>query len=141
MAIYEDLEPIAEFGEEHSRQLRAVGWLEAASVFPTGRVENRFIERLKELLEAPFQPAVSPGVHECELCQFGGPLGTRNLFVPGDGVLYVMPELALHYMGAHHYLPPEEFRDAVLACPDMGTMDYRRKFLANGGRGLVQDDR
>ena len=61
MAACEDLEPIAESGDELSRHLRAVGWLEAASVFPVGRVEIRFVERLKELLVAPFQPVRSLG--------------------------------------------------------------------------------
>ncbi|WP_154668261.1 hypothetical protein [Pseudoduganella violaceinigra] len=44
----------------------------------------------------------------------------------------------VHYVAAHRYLPPQIFIDAVLACPAMNSMDYKRALLANGGRSLVK---
>lgn len=95
---------------------------------------------MKALLARAFQPVIFVGFHECELCQFDRPVGSSNLFIPGDGVIYVMPELAVHYMAAHHYQPPAEFQEALMQYPAMGTMDYRRAFLENGGRSLTTAD-
>jgi len=132
---YPDLTP---FGMEAPfSNLRTVGWLESGHEFPIGTVATEFITQLKYLLVSPFQPFCSAGIHHCSLCQFDGPHGVNNLFVPGNGVIFIMPELAVHYMAAHHYRPPEVFQDAVLACPEIRSMDYKRALLANGGRGLV----
>ena len=136
MASFRDLQPLSYFGGEHEL-LRAVGWLGADQDFQKGAVAPELVEKLKSLLREPFQPVAFAGPHECELCQFDAPSGSSNVFVPGDGIIYVMPELAIHYMAAHHYKPPEEFQQAVLDCPPMGTLDYRRAFLQNGGRSLI----
>ena len=77
------------------------------------------------------------GVHECELCQFQPAEGTANIFVPYQGNIYVAPELIVHYIAAHRYKPPQVFVDAVMACPTMNSMDYKKAVLANGGRPLV----
>lgn len=118
--------------------LKAVGWLDRGHEYPTGSIDPAFIGRLKELLASPFQPFAAFGLHECTLCQFDGPKGSANLYVPGDGVVFVMPELALHFMAAHHYRPPGAFQAAVMACPPMQSMAYKRALLANGGRSLVR---
>jgi hypothetical protein len=44
-----------------------------------------------------------------------------NSFVPGDGFLYVFPNLITHYMRVHAYAPPAEFCEAVLRCPPVDT--------------------
>ena len=51
-------------------------------------------------------------------------VGALNLFLPGDGLLYVMPALAAHYILAHGYAPPAEFCAAVLCCPPMRLLAY-----------------
>jgi hypothetical protein len=66
-------------------------------------------------------------MHRCDLCL--GELserkvGVNNLFIPGDGFLYVSPELILHYINDHQYSPPVEFCEAVLACPPMNSRAY-----------------
>jgi hypothetical protein len=41
-------------------------------------------------------------------------LGNGEIIVKGeDGRRYAAPTLILHYIEAHHYLPPEEFIQAV----------------------------
>ena len=138
MTSYTDLDPLPYFGEELAEHLRAVGWLERGSVFETGVVSPDLVAAIRKLLVATFQPIACGGVFECDLCQFDGPMGGRNLWIPGDGFLYVMPELVLHYMGAHHYLPPAEFQQAILDCPEMQSMSYKKAFLNNGGREVLK---
>jgi hypothetical protein len=70
------------------------------------------------------------GYHYCDLCirDLGGisrirgldaaardhlmdtlPCESAELRVKGPGVVYAVPQLALHYIAAHGYLPPQEF--------------------------------
>lgn len=118
--------------------LRAVGWLERGRPFATGVVSQDVYRRLKELLENPWQPFALAGLHSCDLCRHEPEArGGNNLFVPGDGFLFVCPELMAHYINAHGYRPPEEFCEAVLRCPETHSMEYKKAFLANGGRSLM----
>ncbi len=117
--------------------LLAIGWLERSRDYAIGPTPRAVFERLREFVRDPWQPFVVAGFHACELCQFEGEkCGAANLFVPYKDRIYVAPELITHYMNAHHYQPPSEFCDAVLACPDMRSMEYKRLLIACGGSGL-----
>jgi hypothetical protein len=122
---------------EHAHTLLAVGWLTNDQPYRTGPIDFEVFSKLKDLLNDPWQPMVCCGVHHCELCQFEPPHGHANLFVPGSSIIFVCPELITHYIAAHHYRPPDEFIAAVAACPETRTMQYKKKFLECGGRGLV----
>ena len=63
-----------------------------------------------------------------------------NLFIPGDGVIYVCPEGIIHYVQQHNYLPPREFVNAVLACPPMWSKEYFQAISASGGSFLLEFD-
>jgi hypothetical protein len=140
---YQDLAVWEALGKP-TGSLLAVGWLEENHPYPSGSVDTAFFAALVELLRDPWQPAMFVGRHACELCAFsGGPsvldyngvrveLGRANLFVPAQGVAYVSPSLMVHYIDSHAYLPPDEFRAAVLACPPMRSMDYLRAVAALG---------
>jgi hypothetical protein len=142
MAWYEDLAACNYFGLGPAQGLRAVGWLERGQPYPVGRVEPGVFDRLAELARDPWQPATAAGPHPCDLCLYRAEAwGTANLFVPGDGVLYVCPELVIHYMNAHGYAPPPEFCRAVLACPTMRSVEYLKRVLESGGRPLVRSAR
>jgi len=52
------------------------------------------------------------------------PMGRTNLWVPGDGCVYVAPSLIAHYVREHRYKPPEAFVNAVLRCPPMHSEEY-----------------
>jgi hypothetical protein len=130
MAWFADLSPCDYFGAECAHCLLAVGWLERGRPFPTGPVDPEVYARLVELLKDPWQPAISAGFHRCDLCLYEGETGERNLFIPAGGVVFVCPELIPHYMNAHGYRPPEEFCQAVLACPAMRSMPYFKALLA-----------
>ena len=127
-----------------------VGWRDLSQPFTRGQVATDFFSTLMRLLVDPWQPAVCAGRHPCPFCRFsGGPgrvrfdsteatVGNSNLFVPGNGVLYVAPSLIAHYVDAHEYRPPDEFVDAVNQCPPMRSMEYLRRLKAAGGMDLIR---
>ena len=122
--------------------LLAVGWLERGKPHATGDVDRRVYDALAEMRKDPWQPFVFMGVHECDLCRFEGETGgVANMFIPADRVIYVCPELIVHYMNAHGYAPPAAFCQAVLACPPMRSMPYLRAIAACGGTRLLQPPR
>lgn len=137
MTYLPDLTPITSCLPLVNESLVGVGWLGAGQHYPTGSVSNEFFNKLRELAENPWQPVVSSGFHDCELCQFQPARSSSNLFIPHAGRIYVAPSGILHTIAQHWYLPPNQFIEAVLACPPMQSLAYKRALLANGGRGLV----
>lgn len=135
---YEDLSECDYFGEDYSKILKAVGWLENGRDFVTGTIPKDVYSKLCEFSKNPWTFAVFAGPHECDLCQFGGQFGISNIFIPHNGKIYVCPELITHYINNHFYLPPREFIEAVYLCPPIRSMEYLKKILENGGRQLVK---
>jgi hypothetical protein len=125
-------------------RLIAVGWLARGQSYDRGPLPEAFVAKLLDLLENPWEPYATAGFHRCDFCRIsGGPaqlqsgsrsisLGVRNLYVPGDGKLFVSPSLIAHYMDAHEYCPPQSYQHAVLKCPPMRSMDYLRAIRENG---------
>ena len=127
-----------------------VGWLSPQDEFPRGKVTREFVAALFRLLLDPWQPAIAMGVHACPFCEFsGGPdsfrliesnesvsMGRENLYVPGDGCVFVTPSLVIHYIDAHQYCPPQEFQQAVLQCPPTRSMEYLKGLRANAPESL-----
>jgi len=73
-------------------------------------VEPEVYAVLLELSKNPWQPIVTLGWHDCDLCQYEVTARScANVFVPGREVIYVCPELTTHYINAHGYMPPKEF--------------------------------
>ena len=139
MPWFEDFAPCSYFGPDLAPALRTIGWLERGRSFRTGLASPDVYDKLVELCKEPWQPCAFLGLHGCDLCHYRpGAYGVNNLFIPGTGYLFVCPELIVHYMNAHAYSPPSEFCDAVLACPQMKSMDYRKSILENGGRPVVK---
>jgi len=70
--------------------------------------------------------------------------GSSDIVVPDRTVVYMAPELILHYIRAHRYLPPSSFLEAVLNCPEPGTEEYHnaiKKIAPNYGlRAFSYDD-
>ncbi|AWM39925.1 hypothetical protein C1280_24920 [Gemmata obscuriglobus] len=102
--------------------VRAVGWLHPDHSFPTGPVPPGFSAALRAHAYDSWQPVLAMGPHFCELCSHPAPGadragGARNFWIPSMSVVYVAPELIVHYVEDHQYQPPEEFVAAVLACP------------------------
>ena len=148
MAHYADLAPCDYFTPDHDGKLVAVGWLARGHVYSKGDVSPDLFARLHQLLVNPWQPCVAMGAHACNFHRFtNGPgqitlnnvtvqLGVSNLFVPSDVRLFVAPSLILHYIDAYEYSPPPEFCDAVMACPEMRSMDYLKLIRKAAPPGL-----
>ncbi len=139
---YNDLAPCSYFGAELADKLIAVGWLDNEHPYTEGNLNDDTLDKLFELLVKPWNPMLLMGYAECGLCKIDINdltyndktirVGNLNLFIPGEGFLYVMPSLAAHCILAHNYAPPQEFCDAVMRCPPMGSDDYYRAVVANG---------
>lgn len=144
VTYYGDLEPCTYFGSTLDGKLLAIGWLDADHDVPKGRVAREWVVKLAAAMLAPWQPCSFAGSHECELCRFsGGPgtfcidgmeisLGATNLFIPTEEFVYVAPSLVLHYIDSHGYAPPQRFLTALEACPQHGTLEYRKLVLRHG---------
>jgi hypothetical protein len=151
MTFFPDLAHCTYFGPGNASRLKAVGWLEHDRPFRRDAVSPRFIEKLASLLErrfevlapgvvteSPWQPFIFSGPHFCSICKARSGQERHgevyNVFIPGDGFLYVAPVLIRHYLEAHGYAPPWEFIQAVMACPRMSSPDYLAAVAKNGPR-------
>ena len=141
MTHFHDLQPCDYFGIDHGGHLLAVGWLEEGYSYLTGPMDASDYRHLESLLQDPFQPLMCMGVHECDLCQFSGATGGKNLFVPSCGDILVAPELITHYINAHHYIPPLRFIEAIRAVADCRGMEYKKTILRNNGAILLSKGR
>lgn len=152
MTYFEDLSSCEAFADpDVSGQILAVGWLERDCAYQRGPVQEEVVDILVKLLIDPWQPVASAGWHDCPFCCLSrGPrtlmykkaqvhMGISNVFIPGNGCVYVAPSLILHYIDAHEYLPPPPFCQALLTCPSMRSNAYFRALLASdGGRSLAK---
>lgn len=126
-----------------------VGWLARGHDFVRGEVSRAFFEKLVELAGDPFQPFAAAGFHACDLHQFtDGPraisyrgkmvsgLFCANLFIPDGSRIFYAPSAIVHYVDAFFYRPPDCFIEAVMNCPPMRSMEFKRLFLGSGWREL-----
>ena len=110
-------------------RIRAIGWLAMQHPFPIGDSAENFVATLREICSHwggcvdALRWAVAGGFHTCEFC--GRFRASGNIAVPASDVLFVAPEMVVHYVEHHKYLPPKDFVDAVFSCPLPGTPEYR----------------
>jgi hypothetical protein len=115
--------------------IRAVGWLHPDHPFTRGATPPEFISKLKAFAslskESTFALYLGSccGLHECEFCPTASDrrdavCGYRNFGVPSGEVLFVAPEMIVHYVEQHGYAPPAAFIAAVLSSPLPGTQAY-----------------
>jgi hypothetical protein len=125
MAYFQDLSeytylPGSASGPSH----RNVGWLAKPHRFERGSIPEAFVEKLRRLCAIPHHP--TRGFHVCDFCRSpafgvlamceGGEirLGSAEIRVEGrSGIVYCAPNLILHYVADHQYLPPPEFLAAL----------------------------
>lgn len=123
--------------------LLAVGWLEYPHAFSCGAVPDAIVPKLKQIVEqvhSAYQHYCFRGVMTCSICRAAGlpspgPVWSQeNIFVPGDGVVYIAPGGIVHYIEVHSYLPPPGFNESVLRCPDLRSKEYRQALrVSNAG--------
>ncbi len=115
----------------------AIGWLHPQHPYPRGAASPEFIARLAifarnwdKSIEALGWGAMG-GFHECEFCtkplesrRIGNDMTSGTFGVPAGEQIFYCPEMILHYVTEHGYLPHAEFVEAVMACPVPGTVEY-----------------
>lgn len=152
MSVHEDLSAFPGLVSESGVCFLSIGWIGIDSAFPTGPSPDSFVRKLAALVSTPFIGGPVPaGIHPCELCHpsavtkssFAGytlsSQSSRYILVPSKSAIYVAPEAVGHYVVCHRYLPPGEFQDAVLSCPPPNTQEFKKLFLASGGRSLSKE--
>lgn len=110
----------------HGSAVRAIGWLEQGHVVSTGRVSDAFVSALRNHVNDPgrWLAVISAGFHVCDLGGCERTSGSHYVIIPARSCVYVAPDLVTHYVEAHSYLPPSEFVDAVIACPEQSSDAY-----------------
>jgi len=153
MTHFADLAPCWYFNRDFQHGLKAVGWLHQDHPYVRGPASDEFVVALQILLRSAWQYCGFLGIHQCEFCRISrGPqivrcwdtgidigVGLSNLFVPGDGFLYVAPSMIIHYIDAHEYAPPDEFQAAVLRCPPMRSAEYFERLVQNSPPGFLEE--
>lgn len=123
---FEDLSPYTYLvgGGRTLPSVKNVGWLARGEPFPRGTTDKSMLDKLKDLCSNP-DAAVNQtrGFHECPFCmetidlQYNGqqtPLGSAEIWVTdSNGTFYAAPDLVVHYVEAHGYMPPAEFMNAL----------------------------
>lgn len=120
MAYYEDLTPY-NFHHYSEKELN-VGWLQKGQPFNIGEVPSGFLDNIKHYAEKPFTIFHTNSPHICEFCNEVEGNCELRIVGPGsstsqdvlDNVVYACPELIIHYIERHNYLPPQEFIEAVM---------------------------
>jgi hypothetical protein len=109
--------------------VRAIGWLHPDHPYTKGEVPAGFVARLKEFAARSGKSAGAlyfgafGGFHMCEFC--GRARGISNFGVPSGDLLFVAPEMVVHYIQQHGYCPPAEFLAAVLRSPLPDREEYQ----------------
>jgi len=88
-----------------------VAWLDDGQPYDKGEVPSDFLDKLKKI-----EPRIyTKGWHTCPFCR--GETSSTQFMIPVEGedkTFYDVPEMIIHYIEVHNYLPPQEFIDAVM---------------------------
>jgi hypothetical protein len=115
----------------------AVGWLHPKHEYPRGIASPDFVARLAQFTRnwgksiKALGWGAAGGFHECQFCakplkfrRVGNELASGTFGVPAGERIFYCPEMILHYITEHGYLPPVEFVVALMSCPVPGTAEY-----------------
>ena len=105
-----------------------VGWLDRDHAYTKGVVSIDILRRVFEICTN--LQGKTRGYHQCQFCslsflpsglgvvvRMNGEklrLGSAEMRVEFEGKIFVAPNMILHYMKSHKYLPPPEFINAVM---------------------------
>lgn len=88
-----------------------VAWLDTQAPFATGDCPQEVVDKLKKM-----DPKIrTKGWHTCPFCRNATSSTQFLIPVPGESKkLYDVPEMIIHYIEEHNYLPPKEFIDTIM---------------------------
>jgi hypothetical protein len=125
------IEDLAAYDYHHGApEALAVGWLDSAKSFSTGSCPKEVRDKLADLAAKPVR--LMRGYHYCQFCMASAPLprilgtdtnlvempdvarGNGEIWITRpDGTNFAAPQLIVHYIDEHSYLPPDGFIEAV----------------------------
>lgn len=135
MAQYEDFTNYSYMKLEDTNTFN-IGWLEGRKEINKGEVSQEFLDNLWEYMKCPIH--ITRGLHcNIDLDEPGSyfkavyngceiKLGNAEIRVIDKqaGCVYAAPNLILHYIISHNYLPPEKFINAVIKGPKPGSEEF-----------------
>lgn len=151
MTYYKDLSEYM-YRSSKEKNIVNVGWIDGEHKYLKGDVTEYFIRALWEYIKYPVNK--TRGIHS-DIALEGGMkkfvakyqgynilLGTAEIRVidTKNNIVYAAPNLIIHYVINHHYIPPQNFIDAVINGPRPNSDEYRnvmkKIFLDEKGRGI-----
>jgi hypothetical protein len=123
VTYYEDLSKYEYSDSENS--MVNVGWLGVGHSFTTGDFPPELRDPLLYLSDEVKK--LMRGFHDCEFCEVRSPifintalnsrgavmLGSGEVHVVSEGIIYAAPSLLIHYIDEHSYLPPASFLEGL----------------------------
>ena len=104
---FKDLEIV---NDHFDIKLIKIGWLDENHVFNIGTCPLKFLKKLKKI-----EPRLkSFGWHNCPFCDKNKGSNRIILQVEDTHKYYDVPDMIVHYIEEHNYLPPQEFIDFIL---------------------------
>jgi hypothetical protein len=145
MTYYADLSPYRYNFNRAIEGVVNIGWLDPSVSYQQGDVPDVVAMKLIELYHRKQHVHVMRGFQQCPFCPAKPDdwrywiiletsegevhLGNAELWIPGkSGEFYASPNLIIHYIMEHHYQPPQEYIDAVLAFELTPEWDANREF-------------
>ena len=131
MTYFADLSPYRYMKDGFRPGSICIGWLDQAIEFSKGDTPPEFLDKLRNFYAVRF--VQTRGLHRCHFCdrhplyfeQTDTYIGSAELRIfGGANRVYCAPDLLIHYIEAHNYLPPQEFVSAVLHAPDPNSDEY-----------------
>ena len=132
LTYFRDGSPYTYLKEEESKN---VGWLDKDNAFPRGNLSERALNRLMDISIVSVNQ--TRGLHCCEFCgdNMAQPtfihlgkeflLGSAEIRVfDPTGISFAAPNLLVHYVLQHKYLPPSEFIFALEHGPNADSKEY-----------------
>lgn len=143
MAVYKDLSEYhvcKHIGKDIKGKylVKNIGWLGGEKTFLSGKVDDIFLQNLYLYYKIPFF-MYTKRILYCNSELDGKEkyfaliyknvarwLGSSEIRVLDyeRKIIYVAPDLIIHYIKNHHYLPPQEFINAVINGPKPNDVDY-----------------
>jgi len=93
------------FGIKHTK----IAWLDEGKQYTKGKCPSEFVEKLKTLDVRVH----TKGWHTCPFCK-NATSSTQFIWQIKGKLHYDVPEMIIHYIEEHDYLPPQEFIDFVM---------------------------
>lgn len=104
-----------------------VGWLEPPHEWSRSELPTLLVDKLDQLCRTS-RYHITRGFHPCGICgDVADGLGSTEIRLLGDGVVYAAPNKIAHYVSVHGYAPPNDFIAALERCE--GLAQPRRDML------------